>query len=1125
VANEMELIKKQIRENVQLLIDDNKLNEAMSLIEEYFKIDSENLETYSMKAIIFIMQGNMKEAEKVLKQGLAIDSGNFDLNYNLGYLYEQEEKVNEAVKYYKNALKKCKDENIKADIIAIVEKISSEHDIVVVEDKKKIVFFVKQGMDSFLGDIINGLSDQYEIKKIIVTDYKQIDECMVWADICWFEWCDELVVYGSKLGLAKEKKVICRLHRYEVFTDLPKNVEWENVNKLIIVSEHLKKFLVTAIPNIENKVDIVTIKNGVNLDKFKLKERNVGFNIAYVGYIHSRKNPVLLLQIINKLVKKDKKYKLYVAGQFQDALIELYWNYQVQQMGLQNNVIFQGWQEDINKWLDDKNYIVSASIHESFGYGIAEAMTRGIKPIIHNFLFADGIWEKKYLYNEIDEAIKMITSKNYDSYEYRKFILENYSLDSQVDKIKNILYLLDKQIVKTTDLDMNYLISKYIEFTPYTYKDIDLYNFENCNISIGKIEKINSNFNLVEFIVKNKEEKQLVLQNIWYDTENEKIILPEYILYSKNKDKVKLFINKIISYKLQYNGTIAGFINDNKMLKDIKKNELAYIWERGIPGTQFLPYLGYLKIIERYIFASLFIKNTDEVLEAASGFGYGAAYFSKLCNKVYALDLAKENIEFAGNTYRRDNVEWINGDVTKLPFQDGKFNVYTSFETFEHLSLNLIDSYFKEAVRVLKKNGMMILSTPNREMRKNVKNPFHIKEYDFDELKEILQKYFKNIIYYSVVDFKVEEGVNESAVNIVAVCSNSDINGSKKNDESLISCVKQMLQQNIIYNEIKGLTLIIPTYNRTLILKKDLEKGFKLGNQKKIIIDDFSDDLNSNILKTLSNEKKYGVQNIIFNKENRGVAFALRIGVNKTNTKNIMCCGDDDIILCNNKKIFDNDYKECDSNSYIMIPRYVLNLSDNGEICIGYDRKQFGDLQCLSLLKHIFVSGEMCAFNAGAIFNINDAIIALPEEIFRVAEDYVMLSRILGNNLNKKIKVSENYVYIRRISNNTLSKQVNKTKLSLHLMSLVVSGYYCLKNSLVNLGETKQHIKNRGQLLQNSYGYGNEFADLIINYISNEISLEEFIAVIKRENIINNVTVNNIPLEYTKINKLVKGMR
>lgn len=309
----------------------------------------------------------------------------------------------------------------------------------IVNKKSKIAFFIKKGLDNFIDDIINSLDDNYETKKIIVTEYSEIDEGMEWADICWFEWCDELIAYGSNHRLALQKKLICRLHRYELFTDYPFKVKWINVDKLIVVTEHLKRVLLAMMPNLKNHLDIVTIENGVDLTKYTLIEREKGFNIASVGYIHSRKNPVLLLQLINKLVKIDTRYKLYVAGQFQDSLLELYWNYQIIEMGLKENVIFNGWQKNIEAWLKDKNYLLSTSIHESFGYGIAEAMACGIKPVIHNFIFAPEIWDRKYLFNGIDEAIHMITSDEYDSKAYRKCIEDRYSLDKQISCIKNIL--------------------------------------------------------------------------------------------------------------------------------------------------------------------------------------------------------------------------------------------------------------------------------------------------------------------------------------------------------------------------------------------------------------------------------------------------------------------------------------------------------------------------------------------------------------------------------------------------------------------------------------------------------------------------------------------------------------
>jgi len=243
------------------------------------------------------------------------------------------------------------------------------------------------------------------------------------------------------------------------------------------------------IPDIDKRTEVLTINNGVNLDKYIFKERANGFKVAYVGYIHSRKNPILLLQIIKSLIKKDKRYKLYLAGKFQDPLIELYFKYQIEKMDLQDNVFFEGWQDNISNWLEDKSYIISTSIHESFGYGIAEAMARGIKPVIHDFLFAEEIWPKKYLFNTIDEAVDMITSNEYNSAEYRDFIETNYSLEKQMESTLNLLKNLNS---KREFNIVNYKLDNIYDFS-YAGKNIKFY-LPYLNDHIQKIIYLNRNF-------------------------------------------------------------------------------------------------------------------------------------------------------------------------------------------------------------------------------------------------------------------------------------------------------------------------------------------------------------------------------------------------------------------------------------------------------------------------------------------------------------------------------------------------------------------------------------------------------------------------------------------------------
>ncbi|MBE6044716.1 MAG: glycosyltransferase [Clostridium thermopalmarium] len=389
------------------------------------------------------MEGKLDEAENILINGLNIEIKNFDLNYNLAYVYEQKEKYSLAFRYYNIALETCNNESLKKEIETILENIKIKEPNVF-KEKKKIVFFDK-GNDNFILDIVNELSKEYETKKVTVRNLKQIDEWMQWADICWFEWCDELIAYGSKHRLAKHKKIICRLHSYEAFTNYPKNVDWSNVDKVIFVAEYIKDFVVDMF-NVD-KSKTVVIANGVNVKNYTFKERNAGFNIAYVGYINYKKGPMLLLHTFKAIYDRDNRYKLYIAGEFQDYRYILYFRQMIKELGIENNVFYEGWQDNLDQWLEDKNYILCTSVLESQNMSVMQAMTKGIKPIVHNFVGAKGIYSHNYIWNTIDEAVEMIKSYKYDSCEYRSFIENNYSLEKQIVQIKNLINDLTKKQV------------------------------------------------------------------------------------------------------------------------------------------------------------------------------------------------------------------------------------------------------------------------------------------------------------------------------------------------------------------------------------------------------------------------------------------------------------------------------------------------------------------------------------------------------------------------------------------------------------------------------------------------------------------------------------------------------
>ena len=87
--------------------------------------------------------------------------------------------------------------------------------------------------------------------------------------------------------------------------------------------------LIGDVAGIENRTRIVQIPNGINLKKFKFVEREKGKNIAFVGNLSMKKNPVLLLRCFEALLAIDPDYRLFFAGTFHDPVLEQYMRYTI----------------------------------------------------------------------------------------------------------------------------------------------------------------------------------------------------------------------------------------------------------------------------------------------------------------------------------------------------------------------------------------------------------------------------------------------------------------------------------------------------------------------------------------------------------------------------------------------------------------------------------------------------------------------------------------------------------------------------------------------------------------------------------------------------------------------------
>ncbi len=303
--------------------------------------------------------------------------------------------------------------------------------------RPKIAFFCGGDGMGFLNEIIKFAEQRFQVHVFEDQTEEELYELMKWSDISWFEWCTNLAIIGSKQP--KVCKNIIRLHRYEAYGQWPELVNWANIDTLITVgNSFVKDALIHTVPNLESQTSIATIPSGVNLEKFTFTERHRGKNIAFLSNLRTVKNPAFVLQCMQKLHYIDSEYRLFFGGIFQNRTLEQYLKHIVDALDLRDVVFFDGWQEDVRSWLEDKHYVVSTIIIESQGIGLLEAMACGVKPVIHNFPGADQIFSPEFLFNISEEFCNQILSDNYQPKRYRRFVEENYPLKNQLSDINNI---------------------------------------------------------------------------------------------------------------------------------------------------------------------------------------------------------------------------------------------------------------------------------------------------------------------------------------------------------------------------------------------------------------------------------------------------------------------------------------------------------------------------------------------------------------------------------------------------------------------------------------------------------------------------------------------------------------
>ncbi len=133
---------------------------------------------------------------------------------------------------------------------------------------------------------------------------------------------------------------------------------------------------------------------------------------------------------------------------------------------------------------------------------------------------------------------------------------------------------------------------------------------------------------------------------------------------------------------------------------------------------------------------------SGDVLEIGTGMGYGIDVIAPSATSYTTIDKS-----CAYDASLPENTRFQQMEVPPIDFADESFDYVISFQVIEHIKRD--KDFVKEVSRVLRKGGKFIVSTPNAPMSLT-RNPWHIREYTEQQLRDLLSSDFSSIEAYGV---------------------------------------------------------------------------------------------------------------------------------------------------------------------------------------------------------------------------------------------------------------------------------------------------------------------------------------------------------------------------------------
>lgn len=240
------------------------------------------------------------------------------------------------------------------------------------------------------------------------------------SDIIFCEWCVGQAVWYSQRKLPHQKLFI-RLHRFEAFTNFPKQVAADAIDGIVVVSDHFRDICVKEFGWPADRIVVLPqycIADQLRREKHLGAERTLGF-VGINGFHHKRFDRAL--EILRLVRRSDPGFRMRVRSAMpwefswiwkdnndERAKFEALFREIEGDRELREAIIFDRPGANMAEWYRNVGYILSTSETEGCHTTIAEGICSGAEPIVINWPGAKSVYRAASVYETVEEMAEAI---------------------------------------------------------------------------------------------------------------------------------------------------------------------------------------------------------------------------------------------------------------------------------------------------------------------------------------------------------------------------------------------------------------------------------------------------------------------------------------------------------------------------------------------------------------------------------------------------------------------------------------------------------------------------------------------------------------------------------------------